>query len=165
MELDGRQPVELLVAESVEGDLERPLQTAGRNEIGDVARVANPDLRERLAAGGKLALGPGELRAEEVPFAGPAVIAGRRCRGRCAPKAGPCHGGLHGVVFLRRHAELDRPHVRPPKRLLSIVLTSSVVREGGRQPAAGRRDQESEREEAAVRTGRQERIEHHYTSS
>ena len=83
-------PWKLLVAELVERDLQRPLQAAGGDEVGDVAGVADADLLERLAVRGEAALPPRGTRCRR---------GSSRCRASCRPSF------LRAAAVARRGAE------------------------------------------------------------
>src|SRR5207302_8408923 len=57
-------PISLAVLVVVKRDFEVALQTAGRGHVTGVALVTHPDVLDRLAFRGELAVGPRELRAE-----------------------------------------------------------------------------------------------------
>lgn len=101
MELNGRETFQSLCIELVESDLERTFRATGRDEVGDVAGVADADLRERLAAGRELRLGPAKLRAEQTQFTLSPVF-GWRWSAECSR-----NGRLHGVELVRRYFEMD----------------------------------------------------------
>ena len=106
-------PLNLLVAELVERDLQRPLQAARGDEVGDVAGVANADLLQGLAVRGEVCLGPREVGAEEVPLHFPVP---RRGSGTCGSTQ-----WLHGIEFTGRDDKVDRPHLGLTKHSFAFI--------------------------------------------
>src|SRR5262245_12955270 len=108
MQLERGEPLEPLIGELVELDLERPLQTLRRCEISDFARVADADLLVGLPIRREIALHPREFDAKQVAL-GFAPIALVSRRGRIGPrraKTGP-RWRLHGLIFLGRNLQMN----------------------------------------------------------
>ncbi len=103
MELDRRQPVELLVVELAERDLHGALQAARGDKVGDVAGIAYADLLEGLAIRGKVAFHPRKVSAEKVllAFAFFVILLRLFFGRRAAWEAESAGRWLHGVVFGR----------------------------------------------------------------
>src|SRR5690606_13317222 len=95
--------------------------SGGRDEVGDITGVADPDILERLPFGGEIPLCPPELGTKGVPFAFLLVRArligsggtGGRCEGAGSKR--PRAGGrrwLHGIELFGRNGEMNGPHGR-----------------------------------------------------
>jgi hypothetical protein len=123
VELDRREPLELLPGEFVERDLHRPLQAAAGDDVRNIARVPNADLFQRVTVRGEVSFHPREVGAEEILLClTPFVVfllfpRGRRPTG----KAEPATGRLQRGEFVGGEFQFDGPHLRQSEERPAVV--------------------------------------------